>query len=84
MLDSPITFRELSEVKKTHESYQKLERLKGDFWGNLLTREDKYFVARQQIFTEVSSPAYELQARNWRLCYETKLVELWREVGGGY
>lgn len=46
-----------------------------------MTCEDKNFVARQQIFTEVSSPANELQARNWRLCYETKLVELWREVG---
>jgi hypothetical protein len=33
MLDSLIIFGELSEEKKMYESYQKLERLKGDFWG---------------------------------------------------
>jgi len=33
MLDSHIIFGELSEEKKMHESYKKLERLTGDFWG---------------------------------------------------
>jgi hypothetical protein len=48
------------------------------FEGKLLTCEDKSFVACRQIFSEVSSPAYELQVINSRLCYEIKLVELGR------
>jgi len=41
-----------------------------------LTRQDKSFVARRQIFSEVSSPAYEIQVINSGLCYEINLVEL--------
>jgi hypothetical protein len=50
MLNSNIIFGELSEEKKIHGICQKLERLKGVFEDNLLTCEDKSFVARRQIF----------------------------------
>jgi len=47
-----------------------------------LTCEDKSFVARRQIFSEVSSLTYELQVINSRLYYEIKLVELgWERRG---
>jgi len=65
MLNPHIIFGKLSEEKKMHGRYKKnWKDWSAIFEDKLLTCEDKSIVARRQISSEVSSPAYELQVIN--------------------